>query len=83
MPNQQQEIDMYRDRFESNWKQFGGKAQDPWGRLINDPQREPAGRRDQRAGKIQERYRISNEETARQLDDFLDHNRNWQDLLNR
>ncbi len=67
---------MYRDRFEGNWKQFGGKAKQPWGRLVNDPQREPAGR-------IQKRYRISNEEAARQLNDFLDHNRNWWDLSNR
>ncbi len=71
MPNQQQEIDMYRDLFEGNWKQFGGKAQEQW------------GRRDQLAGRIQERYRISNEEAARQLNDFLDHNRNWRDLSNR
>ena len=83
MPNQQQEIDMYRDLFEGNWKQYGGKAQEQWGRPANDPQREPASGRGQHAGRIQERYKISNQEAARQLDDFLDHNRNWGDLPNR
>jgi len=74
---------MYQERFDSNQKQFGGKAQEPWGRRTNDPQREPAGKRDQHAGRIQERYKISNEEASRQLNDFLDHNRNWWDISNR
>jgi uncharacterized protein YjbJ (UPF0337 family) len=47
---------MNQDRFEGNWRQFGGKVKEQWGRLTNDPQRESAGRRDQRAGRIQERY---------------------------
>ncbi len=74
---------MYRDRFEGNWKQFGGQAKEQWGSLTNDPHRERAGRRDQLAGRIQERYRISNEDAARQLNNFLDHSRNWWDLSNR
>src|SRR3972149_404970 len=36
MPNQQQEIDMYQERFDSNQKQFGGKAQEPGGRGTHD-----------------------------------------------
>jgi len=80
MPSQQQEIDMYRDRFEGNWKQYGGKAEEQGGNLTHVLPREPAGRRDQRAGRTQEPYKISNEESARQLNDFLDHNRNWRDL---
>lgn len=74
---------MNRDRFEGNWKQFSGKVKAQWGRLTDDPQREFAGRRDQLAGRIQERHGISNEEAARQLNDFLDHNRNWWDVSNR
>ena len=73
---QQQEIEMNQDRFEGNWRQFGGKVKEQWGRLTNDPQREFAGRRDQLAGRTQERYGISKEEAARQLKDFLDRNRN-------
>jgi len=83
MPNQQQEIDMYRDLFEGNWKHYGGKAEEQRRDLANALQREPAGTRDQHAGRIQERYKISNQEAARQLDDFLDHSRNWWDFPNR
>lgn len=68
---------MNRERFEGNWKQFGGKVNEQWGRLTNDPQRELAGRRDQVAGRIQKRYGIAKEDAARQLKDFLDRNRNW------
>ena len=73
---------MNRDRIVGNWKQFRGKWQEVWGSLTNDPQREFAGRRDQIAGRIQERYGISKEQAARQLKEFLDRNRNW-NLSNR
>ena len=73
---------MNRDRFEGNWKQFGGKMKEHWGRLTNDPQREFTGKRDQLAGRMQVRYGISKEEAERQLKDFLDRNRDW-DLSNR
>ena len=68
---------MNMDRFEGNWKQFGGKLNEQWGRLTHDPLRELAGRRDQIAGKNQERYGVAKEEAARQLKNFLDRNRNW------
>lgn len=73
---------MNHDRFEGNWRQFGGKVKEQWGRLTHDPQREFAGRRDQLAGKEQVRYGVAKEEAARQLKDFLDRNRDW-DLANR
>ncbi len=73
---------MNRDRLEGSWKQIGGKINEQWGRLTNDPRREFAGRRDQLKGRIQERYGISKEKAASQLKDFLDRNRNW-DLLSR
>lgn len=73
---------MNRDRWEGNWKQFGGKVTEQWGRLTHDPRRASAGRREQVAGRVQERYGISTEEAARQLQDFLDRNRNW-DLSKR
>ena len=73
---------MNRDRLEGGWKQFGGKVKEQWGRLTNDPRRESAGRREQLAGRVQERYGLSKEEDARQLKDFLHQNRNW-DLSNR
>ena len=68
---------MNRDRWEGSWKQFGGKVKEQWGRLTRDHQCESDGRRDQVAGRVQERYGISTEEAARQLQDFLDRNRDW------
>ena len=68
---------MNRDRLEGNWKQCSGRAKKLWGRLTRDRQCESAGRYDQVAGSIQERYGDSKEEAARQLKDFLDRNRNW------
>ena len=73
---------MNRDRLEGGWKQFGGTVKEQWGRLTHDPRCELAGRRDQLAGRVQQRYGISKEQSARQLKDFLDQNRNW-DLSNR
>jgi len=66
---------MNRDRFAGGWKQLSGKVKERWGILINDPRCESTGRRDQLAGRIQERSGISKEEAARQLRDFLDRNR--------
>ena len=74
---------MNQDRFESNREQFGGKVKEQQGRRTNDPQRESAARRDQLACRIHERYRISNEEATRQLNAFLNCNRDWWNLLNR
>ena len=68
---------MNKDRFEGSYKQFRGKVKAQWGRFTHDTQREFAGLRDQRTGRIQERYGYSKEEAARQLKDFLHRNRNW------
>jgi uncharacterized protein YjbJ (UPF0337 family) len=55
------------DRIEGNWKQVTGKAQEQWGNLTNDDLDVVAGRRDQLAGKIQERYGVTKEEAETQL----------------
>jgi uncharacterized protein YjbJ (UPF0337 family) len=55
------------DRIEGNWKQVIGKAQEQWGKLTNDDLDVVAGRRDQLAGKIQERYGVTKEEAESQL----------------
>jgi len=73
---------MNRDRFEGGWKQFSGKVNEQWGRLTHDPQREWAGRHDQLAGRIQQRYGVLKEQAACQLQDFLHRHRDW-DLSNR
>lgn len=49
------------NRIEGNWKQFGGRVKEKWGKLTNDDLDVINGRRDQLEGKIQERYGIAKE----------------------
>ena len=58
------------DRIEGNWKQIVGKAKAQWGKLTDDDLDVVAGRRDQLAGKIQERYGIAKDEVERQIADW-------------
>lgn len=44
------------NRIEGNWKQIKGRVQEQWGKLTDDDLDVVAGRRDQLAGKLQERY---------------------------
>jgi uncharacterized protein YjbJ (UPF0337 family) len=55
------------DRIEGNWKQVTGKAREEWGKLTDSDLQVVAGRRDQLAGKIEERYGVAKEEAERQL----------------
>lgn len=58
------------DRIEGNWKQAAGKAKVQWGKLTDDDLDVIAGRREQLAGKIQERYGIAKDEAKKQIDEF-------------
>jgi uncharacterized protein YjbJ (UPF0337 family) len=55
------------ERIEGNWKQAKGKAVEKWGKLTNDDLDVVAGRREQLAGKIQERYGVAKEEAENQI----------------
>ena len=55
------------ERIEGNWKQTKGKAIEQWGKLTNDDLDVVAGRREQLAGKIQERYGLAKEEVESQV----------------
>jgi len=55
------------DRIEGNWKQFKGKVKVQWGKLTDDQLDVIAGKRDKLAGKIQETYGCSKDETEKQL----------------
>jgi uncharacterized protein YjbJ (UPF0337 family) len=59
------------DRIEGNWKQVKGKVKTQWGKLTDDDFDVIAGRRDQLAGKIQERYGIKKEEAVQQVATWL------------
>ena len=58
---------MNRDQIEGNWKQFKGDVKQQWGKLTDDQLDVIAGKRDNLAGKIQETYGISKDETEKQL----------------
>lgn len=60
------------DRIEGNWKQFKGNVKQQWGKLTDAQLDVSAGKRDQLAGKIQEAYGISRDETNKQLSAWLD-----------
>jgi uncharacterized protein YjbJ (UPF0337 family) len=55
------------DRMEGNWTQFKGSAKQQWGKLTDDQLDVVAGKREALAGKIQEAYGITKEETEKQL----------------
>jgi uncharacterized protein YjbJ (UPF0337 family) len=65
-----EEMKMNWDRIEGNWKQFKGNAKEQWGKLSDDQLDVIAGKRDHLAGKIQETYGISKDETEKQLADW-------------
>ena len=69
---------MNRDRLEGKWKQFSGSLRERWGMLTDDRLSVVAGRHDQLAGRYQEQYGISPEESKRQLREFLRRNRQWE-----
>jgi uncharacterized protein YjbJ (UPF0337 family) len=60
------------DRIEGNWKKFKGNAKEQWGKLTDDDFDVAAGKRDQLAGRIQERYGITKDEADRQITEWAD-----------
>jgi uncharacterized protein YjbJ (UPF0337 family) len=55
------------DRIEGDWKQLLGHAKERWGKLTDDDLSVVAGRRDQLAGMIQERYGVAKEDAEAQI----------------
>ena len=75
---------MNRDRIAGEWKQFSGSVKEQWwSRLTHESQREFAFRRDEFAGRIQERYGISRQKADRLAKSFISRDRKWWDLSNR
>jgi len=58
------------NRVEGNWKQLKGRAKQQWGKLTDDDLTASAGRRDELAGKVQERYGIAKDAARKQVDDW-------------
>lgn len=59
------------DQISGNWKQFKGKVKEKWGDLTDDDLTMIAGKRDQLAGKLQERYGYEKGRAEKELDDFV------------
>lgn len=61
---------MNKEQLEGNWTQLKGKVREQWGQLTDDDIAIVNGRRDQLAGRIEERYGIAKEEVTRQIADW-------------
>jgi uncharacterized protein YjbJ (UPF0337 family) len=59
------------NRVEGNWKQLKGRAKQQWGKLTDDDLTRAAGRREELAGRIQERYGLAKDAAQRQVDDWV------------
>jgi uncharacterized protein YjbJ (UPF0337 family) len=55
------------DRIEGEWKQVTGRVKEQWGRLTDDDLTVVAGKRDQLAGRIQQRYGVAKHDAEKQI----------------
>ena len=55
------------EQIQGGWKQVTGQAKEQWGKLTDDDLAVVAGRRDQLAGKIQERYGVAKDDAEKQI----------------
>ena len=58
------------DQIKGDWKQVTGKVKEKWGKLTDDDLTTIAGKREQLAGLIQERYGYAQEQAEKELDEF-------------
>lgn len=58
------------DRVEGNWKQMKGTVRQKWGKLTDSDFDQIAGKREQLIGRIQERYGISKDDAAKQVEEW-------------
>ena len=58
------------DQIQGTWKQMTGKVKEKWGKLTDDDLTVIAGKRDQLAGILQERYGYAKDQVEKELDAF-------------
>ena len=63
---------MNRDILEGKWKKVKGTVKEKWGELTDDELDKSAGRFEQLAGLLQERYGYAKDQAEQQLDEFLE-----------
>jgi len=59
------------DRIEGNWKEFTGKVQKQWGKLTDDDLAVVQGKRDELAGRLQQRYGYAKDQAEKEIDSWL------------
>jgi uncharacterized protein YjbJ (UPF0337 family) len=58
------------EQIAGNWQQITGAAKEKWGKLTDDDLKVIAGRRDQLAGKLRERYGYEKARLEKEIDEF-------------
>ena len=59
------------DQIAGNWKQAKGKAKQQWAKLTDDDLTLINGKRDELAGRLQERYGYAKEDAEREIDTWV------------
>lgn len=63
---------MNEDILKGKWKQFQGEVQKEWGKLTDNDVDQVKGEIKMLVGKIQEKYGTNIDEAKKQIDDFLE-----------
>jgi uncharacterized protein YjbJ (UPF0337 family) len=58
------------DHIAGNWVQFKGKVKEKWGKLTDDDLTAAAGKREQLAGLLQQKYGYGKEQVEKELHEF-------------
>ena len=58
------------DQLGGSWKEFKGKVREKWGKLTDDDLATIAGKRDQLAGLLQQKYGYEKDQLDRELHEF-------------
>lgn len=59
------------DQVQGSWKQIQGQVKAKWGKLTDDDLTVVAGKRDQLAGMLQQKYGLAKDSAEKQLDEFI------------
>ena len=60
-----------RDKIQGNWKQLSGSAHREWGKLTHNDVEQVKGNVEVLAGKIQERYGVTEAEASKQIEQWV------------
>lgn len=58
------------DQISGNWLQIKGKVKEKWGKLTDDDLTTIAGKRDQLAGVLEQKYGYAKDQLEKELDKF-------------